>query len=84
MKVPDHLAADVRQMANDYQTVTAAWIATGEYSAEEVAEWREIIRRDMQSEISANPAIDPRPQAERIRAWCRTWRDLRLQLDKRG
>ncbi|MBS0368424.1 MAG: hypothetical protein JSS57_04385 [Proteobacteria bacterium] len=84
MKIPVELAADVRRFVQDFDRVTAAWIANGEYQADEVAEWRQIIRLDMQSEKGANSAIDPRPQAERIKAWCKTWRELRAGLDKRG
>lgn len=82
MKVPGEYARDVQQMVRDFARVTAGWIASGEYTAEEVAEWREIIRRDMQTEKGANSAIDPRPQGERIVAWCRTWRELAERVER--
>lgn len=84
MKIPSEYAADVRQFVRDFEATTAVWIAAGEYSADEVAEWREIIRLDMQSEKGANSAIDPRPQTKRIAAWCRTWRELAAAVGKRG
>ena len=80
--MPGEYARDVQQMVRDFQTVTAAWIESGECTAEEVAEWREIIRRDMQTEKGANSAIDPRPQGERIVAWCRTWRELAEKVER--
>jgi len=50
------------------------------HTQDEVEAWRRVIAKDMQNEISANSAIDPRPRGERIRAWCKTWRELAMKV----
>lgn len=82
MRVPGEYARDVRQMVQDFGRVTSVWLERGECSADEVAEWREILRADIQTEKGANSAIDPRPQGERIVAWCRTWRELAEKVER--
>lgn len=73
LQVPPHLVEPVRRFADDFARVTAAWVRAGWHGADEVATWREVIRRDMASEQGADPAVDPRPREERITAWCRTF-----------
>ena len=79
LTVPPHLAREGRQFAADFAAVTAAWVQGGWHSAAEVSEWREVIRADMSNELSVNLAIDPRPRDERVRAWCRTFRELAIK-----
>lgn len=80
LTVPPHLAREVRQFAADFAAVTAAWVQGGWHSTAEVAEWREVIRADMSNELSVCFAIDPRPRDERVRAWCRTFRELAIKM----
>lgn len=81
LAIPIYLAADVERMALDFKRVTDAWVRDGWHSADEVAGWRDVIRRDMQNELSVDPSIDGRSRDERIRAWCGTWRDLARKLE---
>jgi hypothetical protein len=80
MQIPGAYSAEVRQFVEDFGQVTAVWVRKGVHTRAEVAEWKGIISKDMQGEISVNPAIDPRPQGERIGAWCKTWRELAIKL----
>lgn len=86
MSVPQEVAMEARQFAADFARVTARWVEEGWHTAAEVEAWRAVIREDMQTAKGANPAIDPRPQVERIRAWCRTFRKIAAGMDstKRG
>jgi hypothetical protein len=70
----------VRDFVRDFGAVTARWIAQGHHSAAEVAEWRRVISADMSSEVGVDAAIDGRPRDERVRAWCRTFRQLAKKL----
>ena len=81
VQVPAHLADLVRRFAADFGHVTDAWVRGGWHSAAEVAEWREVIRVDMSSECGVCVAIDPRPRDERVRAWCKTFRELAVRLE---
>jgi hypothetical protein len=83
MQIPEAHSEEVRQFVEDFGQVTAAWVRKGVHTRAEVAEWKEIISRDMQNEISVNPAIDPRPQGERIRAWCKTFAKLANKMDSK-
>lgn len=74
---------EARQFATDFGQVTARWVEEGWHTAAEVDQWRAMIREDMQTANGANPAIDPRPQVERIRAWCRTFRKIAVEMDSR-
>lgn len=74
--MPLHCIQAVEQFAVDFRRVTQAWVAAGHHTDEEVREWRAVIRHDMETDAGANPAIDDRPREVRIRAWCRTFRDL--------
>ncbi len=80
MQIPAVYSAAVRQFVEDFGQVTALWVRNGIHSGAEVAEWKEIIKSDMQSENGVNPAIDPRSRGERIDAWCKTWRELAIKL----
>lgn len=80
VQVPAHLADLVRCFAADFGRVTAEWVRDGWHTPAEVDEWRDVIRKDMQNEFSVNPVIDPRTREERIRAWCKTFRDLAWQM----
>ncbi len=70
----------VRQAGQDFDLVTSQWVGQGLHTQDEVEAWRRVIAKDMQNEISANSAIDPRPRGERIRAWCKTWRELAMKV----
>ena len=74
--VPAEWREAVRQAGRDFDLVTSQWVREGWHTQEDVEGWRRVIAQDMQNEISANSAIDPRPRGERIRAWCKTWREL--------
>ena len=76
--VPFEWRDAVRQAGQDFDLVTSQWVREGWHTQEEVEGWRRVIAQDMQNEISANSAIDPRPRGERIGAWCKTWRELAL------
>ena len=76
MIVPEDLKADVLQFVQDFDLVTKRWVRDGWHTAAEVAEWRLVIRRDMGTVCGADPAIDHRPQDERIKAWCRLFREI--------
>lgn len=78
--MPDHLVDDVRCFAVDFQAVTRAWVAQGWHTRDEVAEWRAVIRADMESVRGVDPQIDSRPRDDRIRAWCRTFGALAAKL----
>ena len=80
--VPTETLEEVRLFRADFRAVVSAWVRDGWHSREEVIAWRDVIKSDMQNAISANFAIDPRPQLERIRAWCGTFRRLAVELDK--
>lgn len=82
MQIPAAYSAVVRQFVEDFERVTAAWVRKGIHSRAEVAEWKEVIKADMQGEISVNPAIDPRSRGERIGAWCKTWRELAIKVER--
>lgn len=86
IRVPAEVSDEVRQFAADFRQVSVRWVEEGWHTAAEVEEWRAVIREDMQTANGANPAIDPRPQVERIRAWCRTFRKIAVGMDstKRG
>lgn len=86
IRVPVDVVVEVRQFATDFGQVTARWVEEGWHTAAEVELWREVIREDMQTAKGANPAIDPRSQVERIKAWCRTFRKIAAGMDstKRG
>ncbi len=79
VKVPIEWRDAVRQAGRDFDLVTNQWVREGWHTREEVEGWRRVIAQDMQNEISANSAIDPRPRGERIGAWCKTWRELALK-----
>lgn len=81
-RVPIELADAVERAGRDFDRVTRRWVRDGWHTAEEVEEWRTIIAMDMRSANGANSAIDDRSQVERIRAWCKTWRELAVALDK--
>lgn len=82
MQVPRELSAAVRQFVQDFERVTNRWVREGWHQPAEVEGWRAVIREDMQSAKGANSAIDSRPQADRIRAWCGTFRELAVKLDR--
>lgn len=84
VRVPPELQGVVKDFVRDFGVVTARWIAQGHHTAEEVAEWRRVISADMSSEAGVDPAIDGRPRDERVRAWCKTFRRLAVDLNKRG
>lgn len=84
MKVPVHCIQAVERFALDFRQVTRAWVAAGHHTDEEVAEWRAVIRRDMETDAGANPSIDDRPREVRIRAWCKTFRDLASKAKDAG
>ena len=82
LRVPAAFSGLVRQFVADFERVTSVWVAQGWHTADEVQGWKELIKLDMQGEISVNPAIDPRGQGERIEAWCRTFRGLARQIER--
>lgn len=78
--VPIEWRDAVGQAGRDFDLVTNQWVREGWHTREDVEEWRRLIAQDMQNEISANSDIDPRPRVERIRAWCKTWRELAMKV----
>lgn len=76
MKIPAHLADQVKQFAADYAAVTALWVRAGQHTQAEVETWRLVIRADMQDALGVNPALDGRSREERIKAWCATFREI--------
>lgn len=80
MRVPPHLDADVQRFVQDFRAVARAWVAQGWHTEQEVAEWRAVIRADMESDSGVNPQLDGRPRDVRIRAWCATFRALAAKL----
>jgi hypothetical protein len=80
--VPIEWRDAINQAGRDFDLVTDKWVREGWHTRKEVEEWRGVIARDMQNEISADSAIDPRPRNERIGAWCKTWRELAIKVER--
>ena len=80
IEVPVELEGLVPEFLGYVNRVTAAWVAQGWHTAEEVEGWKDVIAADVSRAESVDPAIDPRGQVERFRAWFRTFRDLARRL----
>lgn len=80
IKVPVELESWVPEFLWYVDRVTAAWVAQGWHTVEEVEGWKDVIAADVSRAESVDPAIDPRGQVERFRAWFRTFRDLARRL----